>query len=340
MVIRILVDWKYEGKIFIENELEKRDIQYAIHDIPDYSMKDRTQKFRIINLYLKYLIQAFKVLSLSSEKDLVICLNFTTAIAVGLANKFERKKLKILALNIIAPKRHGLVDRMRFLLYHNIMKSPNFYITVNSKEYISEYSIRFKVDAGKFFVLHDAIISTNDTMDFIFSGSYVFCGGEAKRDWNTMLRASEACPELKFVFIARKKYLDPKLKLPENVTMIYDVEENEFYNYLKMSSLVALPLQTKLPAGLIVLLKCAMYHKPVIITRTPSTENYVEDNKSGFLIELNDYQTLALKIKSLFYNPGLQESFSNELYNRVIKFHSPESRALNLLSIIDCVQQN
>jgi hypothetical protein len=55
MHVRILVDWKYEGKPFIEEELARHKISYTIYDIPNYSMKDRTRKYRIILLYLKYL---------------------------------------------------------------------------------------------------------------------------------------------------------------------------------------------------------------------------------------------------------------------------------------------
>lgn len=336
MDLKILVDWNFSGELFIENELKKRGIDYSIYGIPNYTMKDRTNKYRIILLYFKYLLQAYKVLSNSSKNEIIVCWNFTSAIAVGLINKIRRKHCKILGLNIIAPLKHGIVDKLRFMLFHSVMKEDNFFITVNSNEYVTDYCNRFKINPNKFFVLHDAI-STDDTMDFNYRKSYIFSGGEAKRDWETMFKACEYCPDLKFVFIAREKFFDTKLKVPENATLLFDLEEEVFYDYLKKSSLVVLPLQTKLPAGLIVLLRCAMFHKPVIVSRTPSTENYLEHNKSGFLINLNDYKDLSLKIKMLYYDSSLQKSFTNALYDKVIKYHSPENRAVNLLDILNTI---
>jgi len=157
MNIRILVDWKYEGKIFIEDELAKRKIMYKIYDIKDYSMKDRINKYRIVLLYFKYLKQAYEVISSSLDSDLIICLNYTTSIAAGFFAKIKGRKCTVLGLNIIAPYRHWLIEKIRFLLYHNVMNWENFYITVNSKDYINDYSKRFKVNENKFFVLHDAV---------------------------------------------------------------------------------------------------------------------------------------------------------------------------------------
>lgn len=335
MHIRILVDWKYKGKLSIEDALESHGINYNIYDIPNYSMKDRTHKHRIIFLYMKYLKQACKAVSNASEKDLLICFNFTTSIAVGLVSIFKRKKCRILGINIIAPKRRGIVDKVRYLLFHQIMKSDNFFVTVNSNAYILDYSKRFNISQAKFFVLYDSIMNTDESLPFLYRRSYVFCGGEAKRDWNTMFKACKAIPQIQFLFVARKKYFDKNLVLPPNATLLFDVSENEFYNYLKESSLVAIPLETRLPAGLIVILKCALYHKPLIATRTPSVENYIEHNKSGYLIDLKDHNDLSSKIEMLYYNPELQKLFSENLYEKVTKYHSPENRALMLIRIIN-----
>lgn len=43
----------------------------------------------------------------------------------------------------------------------------------------------------------------------------VFCGGEAMRDWKTLFKAALLLPDTKFVAIARKKYFDNKLIIPE-----------------------------------------------------------------------------------------------------------------------------
>jgi hypothetical protein len=47
--IHILVDWKDNGKFFLENELDKIGISYITHHINNYNMADREK-----NIVLSY----------------------------------------------------------------------------------------------------------------------------------------------------------------------------------------------------------------------------------------------------------------------------------------------
>jgi glycosyltransferase involved in cell wall biosynthesis len=335
MNLKILIDWKYDNALSIEKELSDQNISYSVYDIPNYSMKDRTNKYRLLILYTKYMIQAAQAVSQSTLNDIIVCENFTASIAAGIVSKILRKRCIILGINCITPPRIKIVNLLRYIIYHNVMKSDKFFTTVNSEEYIAEYSSMYKIDKNKFFVLHDSTIEIPQEKEFIHRKSYVFCGGEAQRDWTTMIKASKECPELKFIFVARKKYFEQNLVVPDNAQILFDIEKKDFYEYLENSSLVAMPLQTELPAGLIVLLNCALYRKPVITTRTPSTSNYIENNKSGFLVNMFDYKELAVKIKQLYSDSILQEQFTDSLFETVVRNHSPEIRNTNLLRIIN-----
>jgi len=335
MNLKLLIDWKYDKALSIEKELSAQHISFTVYDIPNYSMKDRTNKYRLMVLYAKYLIQAARAVSQSTVNDVIVCENFTTSIGAGIINKMLRKKCIVLGINCITPPRGKIVNFLRYFVYHHVMKSANFFITVNSEEYITEYSRMFKVDMHKFFVLHDSVIDVPQEKEFIYRNTYIFCGGEAQRDWPTMIKASNECPELKFIFVARKKYFDQNLVVPDNAQIFFDIEKKDFYQYLENSSIVAMPLNTDLPAGLIVLLNCALYRKPVITTRTASTSNYIENNKSGFLVNMFDYNELAKRIKQLFSDCVLQKQFTETLFETVMNNHSPEIRNGNLIGIIN-----
>jgi glycosyltransferase involved in cell wall biosynthesis len=337
MSIHILVDWKDNGKFFLENELDKIGISYITHHINNYNMADREKKYRIIILYLKYLRLSLQAILKSNKNDLLICWNFTTAITTGILCIILFQKRIVLGLNIIAHKRKGLGEKIRRLLFSPIMNMKSFFATVNSDLYIKEYSYRFKVQEGKFFVLNDPIYN-NELKDFNPKKTYVFAGGEAQRDWQTLFKACSIVPEIKFVCVARKKYFDPQITIPANVKLHFDINHELFYELMEKSTLVVIPLKSKLPSGLIILLRAALIQKPIIATRTPSILNYIKEGKRGLLVEQGDFLELSNKIRILYNDTKLQKNLTTNLTNFVLTNHSQKSYTEQLIDITKKVE--
>lgn len=340
MKLHILVDGKMNEKFFLENEFSSMGIKCKIYDIPNYTLKDRAKKIRIFILYFKYIKLAYRAIRHSEENDILICWNFTTSIAAGYVCKILKKRRIIFALNIIAYPRKGIIDKLRKWIFHPVMSLETFHITVNSELYIEEYSQRFDIDKGKFHVLNDPMRSTDINYAFTPIKSYVFSGGEGQRDWETLLQASEYCPEINFVCIARKKFFDFTLHIPSNVELIFDTNYKTFYDYMDKSSLVVIPLKSHLPSGLVILLRAATIHKPIIATNTPSIRNYIEDQVHGLLFEKGNPQELAQKIKILFHDIELQKKLTESLLKHCTEDFSQSNYAKNLVEIIHNVPNN
>ena len=258
----ILIDWRYSGEFFLETEFKKRCIDYKVLDIPNYDVQERTTKIGSLKIYYKYMVLAHKAVKESTTKDIIVCWNFTTSIAVGWMCRFLNKKRKIVALNIIAPPYKGFIGTFRNKLFSSVMRKDGFVITVNSSEYIARYSKQFNISGEKFNVLHDPFVPTSDLCQFSPGQNFVFCGGEAHRDWETLFAAATLVPDIKFVCVARKKFYNKSLNTPENLSLLFDVDYSIFYSKMRESSLVVIPLSTTLPAGLIVLLNAASLAKP------------------------------------------------------------------------------
>lgn len=329
----ILVDYKKEGDFFIKEEFAKLGIDCKVHVIPNYSMKDRIKSYRILFLYFKYLQLAYRSIINSEDNDVLICWNFTTSIATGYLCKLLLKKRIVLGLNIIARRREWLSETVRRMIYSPLMNSNNYYMTINSELYIDDYCSRFKVKKDKFFVLNDPI-STSEIKEFNFLQSYIFVGGEAERDWDTLFLTCKEIPKIKFVCIARKKYFNQSLEIPENVNLYFDTDHETFYNLMQESSLVVIPLKSQLPSGLIILLEAAFMQKSVIATKTPSIENYIENGIRGFLVEQRNSKDLLEKIQVLYYDAELQRKMTKNLLNYVLVNHSTESYTKILLEIV------
>lgn len=334
--IHILVDWSKNGKFFLEKELDKLKIEYKIHHIPNYNIEDRVKKLRIVLLYWKYIKLALFALKETKKGDVLICWNFTTSIALGYLSRLFFMKRRIIALNIIAHRRNPVIDFLRKMIFYPSLKLNLFYITVNSEYYINGYAERFNIGMDKFFVLPD-VIQRSDKIENVDSQNlgYVFVGGEAKRDWQTLFDACKKLHSINFVCIARRKYFDHSLQYPNNVKLLFDTDNETFYTYISNASIVVLPLSSQLPCGLIVLLKSALMKKSIIITSTPSTRNYIKNDFSGILIEQGNSNELVDGITKLYDNSELQDFYSNNLYNFLLDNFSEEMYAQRLIEIIN-----
>lgn len=203
------------------------------------------------------MVLAHKAVKESNKDDIIICWNFTTSIAVGWICRFLNKERRIIALNIIALSLKGFIGTFRNKLFSSVMRKSYFVITVNSSELIARYSKQFNISETKFNVLHDPFISTPDLCQFSPGQNFVFCGGEAHRDWETLFAAAALIPEIRFVFIARKIFYKKSFRILGNVSLLFKVDYSIFYSKMRESSLVVIPLSTNIPAGLIVLLNAA-----------------------------------------------------------------------------------
>lgn len=335
----LIVDWKLENEFFLENELRQKNIEYKIFGIPNYTIEDRKSKIGSLKLYFKYFKLAYTAIKNSEKNDVIICWNFTTSLACGYLCRILHKRRIILALNIIAHQVGKLKEIARKIFFSPVVSMKRYFLTVNSSIYINSYSERFNISTEKFFVLNDAIHTHEDTLQNTDEG-YVFTGGEAQRDWDTFFSTCNKLPEINFVCIARKKNYDQTLITPKNVKLLFDTDQDIFNEYMKKSRMVVLPLKSRLPCGLIILLQAAMMKKPIIATQTPSIENYITNGENGYLVELGNSDDLAEKIKDLYFNEELQFRFTTQLFEFVHKNHSPKQYTKNLLEIIAAIKLN
>lgn len=297
------------------------------------SMKNRTIKWRRFIHFFHYLNLAIRSIYRSENNDLIVSWNFIVGAIVAFFCQLLHINRTILALNMISHNKGIVNSFFRKKIYNIAFKYPQFYTTVNSQDLIKDYSKEYIFEKNHFYVLPDCFSEGHEAAGFAIGNGSVFCGGEAMRDWETLFNAANILPEISFIAIARKINFNHNLIIPKNVKLLFDTDIDYFYKCLKESSIIALPLSTNAPAGLIVMIKAALLSKPIIITSTPSTQGYIENNINGILIEPKDAQLLANKIKMLLSNPTIMKQLGNAI-NESIKKFSPDNYAETLKNII------
>ena len=337
MALIILYDGKLSvSKFWLTEMLSANGYQVFEVGIKNYSMKNREKKWRKIILWFQYLKLAKKGIELSKKNDIIISWNFVAGAIAGFYNTYLHHKRRVISLNMIAHKKNVVNTILRKIIYQKVFKDRNFFFSINSKELIPIYSRMFDLKSPNCFILSDPYSPEYPIKEYTSCNSYVFCGGEAERDWETLLKAISILKDksIKYVFIARKKYFHFK-NIPDNVELYFDTSHKFFYDKLKNCSLVVLPLKSSAPAGLIVTIRSALLSIPIIATNTPSMKNYITDNVSGFLIEPKDYQTLSNRITKLFYNEELRVKFTNNLKNHIKDTYSTNKYIEKLNYIIN-----
>ena len=332
MKLFFLVDTKVQDIKWMTQHFENEN--YCTEAVAmNSSLKNRTVSWRKSILIYKYINVSLKTISKSTPEDVIISGNFIVGAFIGFFCKISKIQRTILSLNMISHEK-GFVNKViRKIVYNTAFTYPGFFVTVNSKELIDSYSTNYEIKKNNFFVLEDPIMNYYEVAPYKPGNGTVFCGGEAMRDWKTLFKASQILPNVRFIAIARKIYFDTTLKVPQNVTLYFDRDYDFFYDRLKESSIVAMPLSTTAPAGLIVMIRSAMLSKPIIVTSTSSTRNYVKNKYNGILIEVGDEKTLAAEINLLLSNSTIREKLCMNM-SKTIKEFSLENFSKKLESII------
>lgn len=278
---------------------------------------------------------ARKAIRMVTNQRVVVAWSFDLGLCLYGASILARKPVGILANNFIfsTTAKGGLGRRVKKWLLGRMFRSGRFHATVNGLALVEQYCRYFNASPECFHVLHDTFDFDLDGTSFEPGGGSVFCGGMNYRDWPTFARCAELAPDLEFVGVAnRSRFPLTPDRVPTNLKMHFDLPEDEFYAKMRASSIVCVPLSTDAPAGLIVLGRAALYHKPFLTTKTASTSEFVIDGQSGFLFPPSDAEAIVHCIRRLTENPQERAKVAQAALTKMEEF-SPANCARQFIEI-------
>lgn len=256
------------------------------------------------SLFLAWLGGALGIVRRSAHGDtLIFWYDFQAVICYWLCRLFFLKR-RFVVLNILLKEKNTWKNRIVAWLYKPMLCTEDIQITVTSSAYGEALNRRFAL-RRKYVLLHDVYgYKDVEETSYRHGGRTVFCGGNNGRDWKMAFRVASLMPDVSFTFVMPshegRRYAE---NLPENVNLRIDVSFMEFNELMQASSVVMLPLDTDAPAGLVVVYKAASLGKPVVISDTPVTREYI-DEKSGVLCA-NEAGVYAEAVEKLFSSPSM-----------------------------------
>lgn len=255
---------------FISNMLQERVIEV-------YSPRSNC-------LIVGWIKGCLKMLRLSHRNDTIVCWYDFQAILHYWLSILLFKRRKIVCINILLKDKDSMKNKAVSWLYRKALNSKRVVASVTSTEYGTHLKERLGINK-KLFLLHDVFHESYlYKREFHVIHNSVFCGGRNGRDWRFMIDVAKAMPHVQFHLVMPKvTYDEYQHELPSNVVAKYNLSMNDFMKEMCSCEIVALPLDTEAPAGLIVLFQAAANMKYIITTDTMTTREYLSDGRGCLL---------------------------------------------------------
>lgn len=235
-------------------------------------------------LIVGWLKGCLSVLKQSHCNDMIVCWYDFQGVLCYWLSRLTFKRRKIVCINLLLKDKESMKNKVVAWLYKKALNSKYFVASVTSVEYGNHLKKRLGVDKD-LILLHDVFHE-----DYKVNGGVkvhpntVFCGGRNGRDWKFMIEVAKVMPHVLFHLVMPKvTYDEYQHELPSNVVAMYNISMEDFMKEMCSCEIVALPLDTEAPAGLIVLFQAAANMKYIITTDTMTTREYLSDGRSCLL---------------------------------------------------------
>ena len=238
--------------------------------------------------YYRMFKKCFEMVRHSKKMDTIICWYDFMGIIVWWICRVLKEKRRIVVLNLLLKDKKTLKNIIAKKMYKKALNDPHLIATVTSLYYGEWLNSLLKINK-KYFLLHDVyhgnLAGCEDSDGS--KANTVFCGGRNGRDWNLIISVANEMPDIKFVFVmGENEYIKYKSSMSSNIRAYRDVSQDYFLKLMNMSTIVAMPLETQAPAGLIAFYQAATCNKLIITSDTVTTREYFL-NKRGVLCSNN-----------------------------------------------------
>ncbi len=167
----------------------------------------------------------------------------------------------------------------------------------------------------------------------IEAGDFLLTEGLSYRDYYPLVKAVSKM-NVNLVIAVPSPEILGDLKINSNIEIRSDLDHLEFYRLMARCKAFVLPLKPNINrgAGDTTVLNAMLLHKPVIATKSYSTNIYVRHAKNGFLVKPANAKALVNAINDLYNYPKEQyEQMCQEAYHDAVVRFNPELRTIRML---------
>lgn len=311
--------------------------EHAQFDVIDYS---RIPFFHTIekNLLRFYIVQTLKAFPKMKKYNLIISHGAQSAVFLAFVRSVSGFKNPPHIIIDVGCLNGGRSRQPELSIFQFSMKSVSgiIYHASSQKTYYDRYFPFLSKKA--FFVPFGVDTELFKPLD-VEQENYMLSIGYKFRDWMTLINAYSQIKTNTALIIVGPK--DLNMKLPNNVYCQPFVPINTLKELIPKAKFIVLPL-VDLPYahGQMTLLQSMAMGKAVIVSKVPSTVDYVNDGENALFVKLHDVDDMRSKIEFLLHNPHeifrLGKNARKSVENKFTEKHMAEGiyQACKILNII------
>ena len=255
------------------------------------------------------LLKALKLLIHESEYDAVVTGDLRAGQLLGISRTLLRirKPVHVQTEITLDRERDSLLWKMKRAFQRLAFASTDVLVTSSLGE-VDIYSRRLGIPRERFrFVpFHTNVVNPGPVGA---ARGYAFSAGKSGRDFEVLARAAQRL-DMDLVVVGNAASLDG-LEFSSRTKVLVDQPYDRYLELLHGCDFVVVPL-VDLPrsTGQVVILEAMAIGKPVVVTETVGTVDYVESGVNGLLVPPGDAEALAAAMLRLRQDPELRARLS------------------------------
>src|SRR3989339_8598 len=334
--VLIVMDFLPPEDWFLQDHL--RSAGYPVETIgTPYKLFHASRGYLSLVRWCRWVSLAYRTFHKRQEFDIIVFWNSIVGLIACCFFRIARSsRQQIIMLNLIYHRKNWFQDTPRILIYRFAFQRVAF-LAVGSEAIGQYYEKLFGFPKSKTGLFPECVGKDQFEEGRAENvGNYIFAGGAANRDWTTFLEAMRVVNAPAIAVSWRHSF--DGLKVPENVSLLYDLSFEMFHEILRKSGIVVIPLRDPLMiSGMEVLDKSMALGKAIIVTKTSVTSKYIEEGITGLFVEPGDAEHLASRIKYLLENPEVAKRLGKQAQQRARAIFTPEDGAKKIRQMIDSV---
>lgn len=332
--VLLLVDWMPEQGSLLLDCLRKNGLDCDIMGM-NFKQSEWTPLRKIFFHWPRCLWVSLKTFIRRNDYDYILARQQITGMFLGMLKLLtfsNLPKIFILVTTIVERKNPVTEKLRRLFIALSIIKVDKMAFISNG--YMRLIQKRFNLPESKVVLLSLPIdyIKNPDFSGFK-SGSYLYSVGLSYRDYATLMKAARKTDQ-QFVVATRDAYLKG-LSIPNNVKIYRNAFGETAEALMEQAAAVILPLdRTSSPAGETALLRAMCYGKPVIVTKTIVTEEYIQHGQNGFLVPWRDPDAIVEAINTIISDSTRANFIGRMARETVLNNHTMDAYAKKVIDII------
>lgn len=277
---------------------------------------------------------ALDLVRLARRHDVVITANVRNALALGLFKRltFRRKPRHMMVEMRLDDQVPGLAWQAKLRLQRFAYATVDrMCVSAHRERTMYSQRLRVPLERTQFVPWHTNVLQPGrqDGLE-----GYVLSAGRTGRDWKT-LAAAVTGTDIPVVVVCDRKAAQG-VSFPPNVTVLMDIPYDRYRELLRRARAVILPLEPHVySSGQVVILEAMALAKPLIVSKVVGTEDYVQDGKTGLLVEPENPLSLRQALQRLLSDPQLETALTENGLQEVMRRHTLDGYARTIIGVAE-----